>query len=97
MTCYAMRHANGDWHVFKAMRGTVQTALSWADSQGCDMLVVIDGARVRGYAYSVMFGRWLEKLWLGVMPLTLCVVDAYKRVDAAATLNNLERLSENEK
>lgn len=96
MTCYGIRHSRGDWRVRKGMRGTVQTALSWAESQGCDILVLVDGGvgRVRGYVYSVMFSRWLEKLWLGVMPYDLCVVDDDGRVDAAATLNYLEYLSE---
>lgn len=76
------------------MRGTVQTALSWAESQGGDILVLVDGTRVRGYVYGAESRRWREQLWLGAIPFNLRVHGADGRVEEAATLNNLEFLSE---
>ena len=89
-----MRYLRGKWRVCKGMRGTVQTALSWAEGQGCDMLVVVDGARVRGYVYGSDSRRWRESLWLGMMPFDLCVYGEDMRVEAEATLNFLEDIAE---
>ena len=94
MTCYAIRYVYGAWEVHKGVRGTLQTALSWAESQGCDMLVLVDVNRVRGYVHGSESRRWREQLWLGMMPYDLCVLGANGRLDAAATLNNLENISE---
>lgn len=94
MTCYAIRYYRGKWQVRKSMRGTVQTALSWTESQGCDMLVLVDGARIRGYVHGSESRLWREQLWLGMMPYALCLLGTDGRVSAAATLNYLENLSD---
>lgn len=93
MTCFAIRYYRGKWQVRKSLRRTVLTALRWTESQGCDMLVLVDGARIRGYVYESESRLWRKQLWLVLLPFDLRVLGVDGRVDAAATLNNLENLS----